>query len=197
MAERGGSSAKGGEMKPSGRFRPRDGFWIAGGVALVGAALALLLLVVGPSKSVARDTLPQLVDFAGGSWVVGAALGLITLLGAVGFLRSAVQSPPADSSRVVLAGRALGTAFYSAAAFGPLLYLLSGLPGKNCRSSSCAYLPGTGTAFLSYAVTAGATGWLLYRWRNARAAEEAARERERGRRLRKKRKGRSRTARGR
>jgi hypothetical protein len=57
------------------------------------------------------------------------------------------------------------------AAFGPFLYLLSGLPGRNCRSSTCAYVPGTGTAFLAYALTTGALGWCVRRLTRVRAAE--------------------------
>ncbi|WP_409470345.1 hypothetical protein [Streptomyces sp. HC307] len=37
---------------------------------------------------------------------------------------------------------------------------------KNCRSyeSDCAYIPGSGTALLAYAITAIDIGWLCYRW---------------------------------
>ncbi|MFE1247558.1 hypothetical protein [Streptomyces sp. NPDC058735] len=163
-------------------------------MALAVAALGVVLLVLGLPKRFARETLPQLVNLPGGSWTVGAVLGLITVAGTTGALRSASHTPPAGTSRAARAARTVGTAICCTAALGPLLYLLSGLPGRNCRSTTCAYLPGTGTAFLAYVVTAGAACWLLHRWNTARAEESAARERARVRRLRKRGRGRSRAA---
>ncbi|MFC8140197.1 hypothetical protein ACFUKV_00265 [Streptomyces paradoxus] len=120
---------------------------------------------------------------------------MISVLGALGGLRWA----PGTSGGTALAHglRAAGTAVCCAAAFGPFFYLLSGLPAKSCRSESCAYVPGTGIAFLAYAVGAGLAGWSIHRWTSARAADQLALERERVRRLRKKGKGKSRVARGR
>ncbi|MFC9126972.1 hypothetical protein ACFT4A_09010 [Streptomyces sp. NPDC057099] len=155
--------------------------------------MGVILLVMGLWKRFARETVPTLVDLPGGSWTVGAVLGVITVLGATGALRcTAGASGRTRRARVL---HAAGTAVCCAAAFGPLFYLLSGLPGKNCRSESCAYIPGTGSAFLGYALSAGLVGWLVHRWFSARAEEEAARERERVRRLRKKGKGKSRAGR--
>jgi fructose-specific phosphotransferase system IIC component len=134
-----------------------------------------------------------LVNLPGGSWAVGAVLGAITVLGATGGLRCAAGA--SGRTRLARGVHALGTALCCAAAFGPFFYLLSGLPGKNCRSESCAYIPGTGSAFLGYVISVGLVGWLLHRWISARAEEEAARERERVRRLRKKGKGKSRAGR--
>jgi hypothetical protein len=161
------------------------------------AVLAVLLLVMGLWKRFARETVPTLVNLPGGSWTLGGALGLISVLGAFGAVRCAAAMP--GGTRLTRALRAAGTAACCAATFGPFFYLLGALPGKNCRSyaPSCAYLPGSGSAFLAYAVSAGVLGWLLYRWGGARGEARAARERERMRRLRKKGKGKSRAARGR
>jgi hypothetical protein len=60
---------------------------------------------------------------------------------------------------------------------------------------SCAYIPGTGSAFLAYVLSAGLVDWSVHRWTAARAAEQAALERERVRRLRQKGKGKSPAAR--
>ncbi|MFJ5729991.1 hypothetical protein [Streptomyces paradoxus] len=177
-----------------GRLRLRDGFGIVGVVVFLVTALAVLLLVMGLSKRLARETIPELVDVPGGFWTVGAALGLITALGATAGLRAA--SLTMATTRITRAWHTALTTVCCAAVFGPFLYLLSGLRSRNCRSSDCAYLPGTGTAFLTYSLSAGLVGWLLYRWNRTRAEERRARERERARKLRKKGKGKSRAVRG-
>lgn len=164
------------------RFRARDGLAIVGGVALAGVVLAVILLVMGLWKRLARETIPGLMELPSGSWAIGVVLGLITVLGATGGLRSA--SMAAGTSRLSRASRTAATAVCCAVAFGPLLYLLTALPGKNCRSANCAYIPGAGTVFLAYAVSVGVVGWLLYRWSRGRADVRAARERGRMRRLR-------------
>ncbi|MGW0865400.1 hypothetical protein [Streptomyces sp. NPDC002611] len=155
--------------------------------------LGVILLVMGMWKRFARETVPTLVDLPGGSWAVGGVLGVITVLGAIGALRCSVGT--SGRTRLARGLHTAGTAACCTAAFGPLFYLLSGLPGKNCRSESCAYIPGTGSAFLAYVISAVLVGWLVYRWISARAEEDAARERERMRRLRKKGKGKSRAGR--
>lgn len=175
------------------RFGARDGFGMAGVMLCLVVGMGAILLVMGMWKRFARETVPTLVDLPGGSWAVGAVLGVITVLGATGALRCAGGA--SGRTRLARGLHAAGTALCCAAAFGPLFYLLSGLPGKNCRSESCAYIPGTGSAFLGYAISAGLMGWLVHRWISARAEEEAARERERVRRLRKKGKGKSRAGR--
>jgi hypothetical protein len=161
------------------------------------AVLAVLLLVMGLWKRFARETVPTLVNLPGGSWTIGGALGLISVLGAFGAVRCAAATP--GGTRLTRVLRAVGTAACCAATFGPFFYLLGALPGKNCRSygTSCSYLPGTGSAFLAYVFSAGAVGWFLYRWGGVRHEARAARERERLRKLRKKGKGKSRAARGR
>ncbi|GAA2544993.1 membrane protein [Streptomyces levis] len=196
MVKRATGTRSGKQAEADVRFRMRDGLGIAGGVAFLGAVLAVILLVFGLSKSLARETLPQLADYLpGGSWVAGGALGALTVVGAVGVRGSASLSAPGHANRFGRAWRHARTAICWAAAFCPFLYLLSGLPSRNCRSAGCAYVPGTGTAFLAYALTAGAAGWCLYRWTRGRAEERAAQARERARRLRKKGKGKSRAVR--
>ncbi|MFJ8463192.1 hypothetical protein [Streptomyces swartbergensis] len=166
---------------------------------MVGVILGLvvgtgvILLVMGLGKRFAREAVPLLVDLPGGAWVVGGGLGVFTVLGVAGWLRCASEF--SDRPRLTRGLHAVGTAVCCAAAFGLLFLLLSGLPGRNCRSESCAYIPGTGSAFLAYVLSAGLVGWLLHRWTNARVKVQAARERERVRRLRKKGKGKSRAAR--
>ncbi|MDT0387626.1 hypothetical protein, partial [Streptomyces dubilierae] len=178
------------------RFRMRDGLGIAGGVAFLAAVLAVILLVFGLSKRLARETLPQLVDFLpGGSWVVGGTLGVLTVVGVGGARSFASPSAPGQATRFERVWWSVRTAICWAAAFCPFLYLLSGLPSRNCRSAGCAYVPGTGPAFLAYALTVGVLGWCVYRWTKGRTQKQAARARERARRLRKKGKGKSRAVR--
>ncbi|MFE1946251.1 hypothetical protein [Streptomyces massasporeus] len=175
------------------RLRTRDGVGIAGVILCLVVGAGAILLFMGLWKRFARETVPVLVDLPGGPWMAGGVLGLITVVGATGGLRRA--SSRAGETRLTQGLRAAGTAACSTAAFGPLFYLLSGLPVKNCRSASCEYIPGTGTAFLAYVVSVGIMGWLYWRWTTARSEAQAARERERLRRLRKKGKGKSRAAR--
>ncbi|MEU3932770.1 hypothetical protein AB0E85_12145 [Streptomyces sp. NPDC029044] len=155
--------------------------------------MGVLLLVMGMGKRFAREVVPALVDLPGGAWAIGGGLGVVTVLGVSGWLRCA--SGVSAGSRLAWALSALGTATCCGVAFGPFFLLISGLPGRNCRSESCAYIPGTGSALLTYALSAGLMGWIAHRWTSARAAERATLERERVRRLRKKGKGRSRAAR--
>lgn len=172
---------------------------LRGGLGIIGVILGLvvgmgvILLVMGLGKRFAREVVPALVDLPGGAWAVGGSLGVVTALGVTGWLRCA--SGLSGGSRPARGLNAAGTAICCVAAFGPFFLLLSGLPGRNCRSESCAYIPETGSALLAYALSAGLVGWIVHRWASARAAERATLERERVRRLRKKGKGRSRAAR--
>jgi hypothetical protein len=175
------------------RWGVRDGLGIAGVILCLVVGTGLILLLTGLWKRFARETLPTLVGLPGGSWVLGAALGVITVLGVIGGLRCTPGVP--GGTRLVRGFRSAVTAICCAAVFGPLFYLLSGLRARNCRSVSCAYIPGTGTAFLAYVVTAGLVGWSVHRWTSARTAERLATEQMRVRRLRKKGKGKSRAAR--
>ncbi|MFG3271211.1 hypothetical protein [Streptomyces luteogriseus] len=174
------------------RFGVRDRLGIAVCVLCLVVGVGVVLLLMGLWKQLARETIPTPVELPGGPWALGAVLGVITVLGALGGLRSASAVP--GGSVLVQALRTGGTAACCAAAFGPFYYLLSGLPTKNCRSANCAYVPGTGTAFLAYVVAGGLVALIVHRWTSARAAERVARERERARKLRKKGKGKTRTA---
>jgi hypothetical protein len=174
------------------RLRARDGVRIVVVVLCLVVGVGAILLFTGLWKRFARETVPVLVDLPGGPWMVGGVLGLITVVGATGGLRCV--SSRAGETRLTQGLRAAGTAACCTAAFGPLFYLLSGLPGKNCRSASCEYIPGTGSALLAYALGVGVIGWLFWRWTSVRSEAQAARERERLRRLRKKGKGKSRAA---
>ncbi|MEU0168493.1 hypothetical protein ABZ214_24060 [Streptomyces iakyrus] len=175
------------------RWGMRDGLGIAGVILCLVVGTGLILLLTGLWKRFARETLPTLVGLPGGSWGLGAALGVITVLGVTGGLRCTSGVP--GGTRLTRGLRSAVTALCCAAAFGPLFYLLAGLRARNCRSTNCAYLPGTGTAFLAYVVTAGLLGWSVHRWTSAREADRLAAEQARVRRLRKRGKGKSRAAR--
>ncbi|GAB2876680.1 membrane protein [Streptomyces deserti] len=185
------------EKQADTRFQLRDGFGLAGGVAVVAAALAVLLLVTGLWKRLARETAPALLDLPGGSWAVGGALGLVTVFGAASGLWFLFEV--SDRTSLQRALRATGTGICWLASFGPLFYLLGALPGKNCPSyeSRCAYIPGTGSALLAFVISVALVGWLLFRRNTAAAEARAAQQRARMRKLRKKGKGKTRVARGR
>lgn len=180
---------------PGHRFCARDGFGIAGVVLLLAVVMVVLLLVTGLWKRFVRETAPVLMDLPGGSWTVGAVLGLVSVAGGAGVLRFSSGLRARTTSLRAL--QAAGSAGRWTTAFGPLLYLLYALPGKNCRSygSRCAYILGTGSALLAYVITAALLGWALYRWSSATGEAQAAGERARKRKLRKKGKGKSRAAR--
>ncbi|WP_405870293.1 hypothetical protein [Streptomyces sp. NBC_00005] len=177
------------------RFRVRDGFGVAAFVLALLAAAAVLLLVTGLWKRFVRETAPVLMDLPGGSWTVGAVLGLVSVAGGAGVLRFSSGSRARTTSLRAL--QAAGSAVCWTTALGPLLYLLYALPGRNCRSygSRCAYIPGTGSALSAYVISAALVGWALYRWSSAAGEAQAAGERARKRKLRKKGKGKSRAAR--
>ncbi|MFI5475167.1 hypothetical protein ACIA6D_33800 [Streptomyces cacaoi] len=197
------------------RFRARAGWGIAGGVLFLAALLAVLLFAMGLWRWFVRATAPALVDLPGGGWTAGAVLGLLSVAGWAGGAwfsspdrnrdrdrkpdRNPDQNPDRNRGRVGPArvGLAIGGAVCWTVAFGALMYVLGALPGRNCRSGAtmCAYIPGTGSAFLAYAATAALLGWLWYRRRGTVTAARRAEERARMRRLRKKGKGRSRAAR--
>ncbi|MET9351678.1 hypothetical protein ABZY14_01470 [Streptomyces sp. NPDC006617] len=176
------------------RLRVRDG--AVSGLFLVVAG-AVVLFGFGGARWVARESASVLYELPGGAWSAGGVLGVVTLLGCGGALSERFGSPvPGDSGKAsgVLRGTARGVCYVVAIA--PLLFLFSGLQGKNCRSyePGCSYVPGTGPALLVYVGCVAVLGWLTYRRRRAVLEERRARERERLRRLRKKGKGKSRTA---
>ncbi|WP_405767191.1 hypothetical protein OHU34_17940 [Streptomyces sp. NBC_00080] len=182
-----------------GRFRSRAGWGIAGGVLFLAALLAVLLSAMGLWKWFVRRTAPALVDLPGGGWTAGAVLGLLSVAGCAGGTWFSSSERNRDSGRTGPArvGLAIGGAVCWTVALGAPMYVLGALPGRNCRSGAtmCAYIPGTGSAFLSYAATAALLGGLWYRRRGTVTAARRAEERARMRRLRKKGKGRSRAAR--
>ncbi|MXM62449.1 hypothetical protein GR925_03035 [Streptomyces sp. HUCO-GS316] len=187
-----------GEQTGGARFRVRDGFGLAGVLVVLAALLAVFLLVFGAWRRFARAAMPVLVDLPGGSWAVGAVLGLGSVLGWVGGgLLGFAGTGKSDEAKLLRVVRIFACSVCWVAALGPVMLLFSGLPGKNCRSSevSCAYIPGTGTAFLAYIGTVAVVGWLCFRWRSSVVEARKAAERERMRKLRKKGKGRSRAAR--
>ncbi len=177
------------------RFRVRDG---VGLVLFVVAGAAVLVGVFGGSRWAARESAPVLYDLPGGSWGVGGVLGLVTLLGWGGAVSGKLEGPGVNGSghaSRVLCGAARGACWMAAVA--PVLFLFSGLQGKNCRSyeTGCAYIPGTGPALLVYVGCVAVGGWLTHRRRRAVLEQRRARERERLRKLRRKGKGKSRAAR--
>ncbi|MFE6827917.1 hypothetical protein [Streptomyces sp. NPDC057690] len=188
-------------------FRSRAGWGIAGGVLFLAALLAVLLFAMGLWRWFVRLTAPALVDLPGGGWTAGAVLGLLSVAGWAGGTwfsspernRDRNRNRDRDRGRTgpARAGLVIGGVVCWTVAFGALMYVLGALPGRNCRSGSamCAYIPGTGSAFLSYAATAALLGGLWYRRRATATAARRAEERARMRRLRKKGKGRSRAAR--
>ncbi|MCT7352090.1 hypothetical protein N4P33_07870 [Streptomyces sp. 15-116A] len=178
-----------------GRFRARDAWGVAGFVLFLVVGLVVVLLFFGGARWLGREAISALVGIPGGAWAAGAVLGIVSVLGWFGALaRSGVANGDSEP-RLLRAARSAGTAACWVAAMGPVLLLLSGLRGRNCRSSSCEYVPGTGTAFLAYVVTVTALGLLGRRWRRGVLEARRAEERDRMRKLRKKGKGKSRAAR--
>jgi hypothetical protein len=83
--------------------------------------------------------------------------------------------------------RSLAAGVCCLAAIGPLFYFISALPGKNCHSSgpTCAYIPGTGSALLAYAMSVALVAWIVLRTLSVLGEAHAAKERTRMRNLRK------------
>ncbi|MER7773499.1 hypothetical protein ABTZ21_00630 [Streptomyces sp. NPDC096191] len=177
-----------------GRIRVRDAVGLLLYLVVGGA---LLVLGVGGTRWFSRHIAPVLYDLPCGSWAVGGILGLLSLVGWAGAVSSRFEGPgAAGTGRLPRAARVVARGVCWAAALVPVVFLMSGLRGRNCRSyePGCAYISGTGPAVLAYVVVAGGMGWLYHRWRRARSEERRARERERLRKLRKKGKGKSRGA---
>ncbi|MFC7896389.1 hypothetical protein [Streptomyces sp. NPDC057381] len=177
------------------RTRKRD---MTGLVLYVVVGVPVLVFALGSMRWFSRHIAPVVYDVPGGSWAVGAALGVLSLVGWAGVVPGwfdgyGGQARTSGPARVV---RVVNRVACAASVLAPIFFLVSGLPGKNCRSyePGCAYVPGAGPAVLAYVAVAGGGGWLFYRWRRAVIEERRARERERLRRLRKRGKGRSRRA---
>ncbi|GGZ38677.1 hypothetical protein GCM10010301_08320 [Streptomyces plicatus] len=174
------------------RLRKRDVVGLLGCLVVGGA---VLVFAIGGTRWYSRHIAPVVYDVPGGSWTVGAGLGLLSLVGWAGLLADwfgdAVGTSGASRAADVVARVGCG-----AAAVAPIVFLVSGLQGRNCRSyePGCAYISGTGPAVLVYVAVTGGLGWLFYRRRRAVLDERRARERDRLRKLRKKGKGKSRRA---
>ncbi|MFF3344717.1 hypothetical protein [Streptomyces sp. NPDC002779] len=165
--------------------RAQIGFGLAIAIGAGAAAVALVLLVLGLWKSFARATAPTLVDLPGGSWMAGGVLGVVSVLGAFGGLWCITAAPSRTGLQRALLSLAAGVCCL--AAIGPLFYFISTLPGKNCHSSGpkCAYIPGTGSALLAYAMSVALVAWIVLRTLSVLEEAHAARERTRMRNLRK------------
>jgi hypothetical protein len=166
----------------------------------MGVVVAVLLQGVGLWKRFARTTVLVLLGLPGGAWSVAGVLGVVTVCGWVGSFRfsDSSRAPGPDTTNLRRAAWAVGTAACWTVAFAAPMYVLSGLPSRNCRSNAaCGYIPGTGSLFLVYAVTVAGVGFGWYRWRRAVDEKRGAEERARLKRLRKKGKGKARAARGR
>ncbi|MER6165682.1 hypothetical protein [Streptomyces violaceorubidus] len=178
------------------RLRVRDGFGL---VLFLVVGAAVLVGVFGGARWAARESAPVLYDLPGGSWGVGGVLGLVTLLGWGGAVSGRLASPAANGSGKAPGAvlRRLARGVCTVAAVAPVVFLISGLQGKNCRTyePDCSYIPGTGPALLVYVGCVAVVGWLTYRRRRAVLEERRAHERERLRKLRKRGKGKSRVAR--
>ncbi len=159
---------------------------------------AVLVFAIGATRWFSRHVAPVVYDMPGGSWAVGAVLGLLSLVGWAGVLAGRFDGfggadRMSGAFRVV---RVVARVVCGLGAVAPIVFLGSGLRGRNCRSyePGCAYISGTGSALLAYVAVAGGLGWLYYRRRRAVVEERHARERERLRKLRKKGRGKSRRA---
>ncbi|WP_030145334.1 hypothetical protein [Streptomyces violaceorubidus] len=178
------------------RVRVRDGvglvlFLVVGAVVVVG--------LFGGARWAARESAPLLYDLPGGSWGVGGVLGLVTLLGWGGAVSGRLEMPTANGSGKASGAvlRRLARGVCAAAPVAPVLFLISGLQGKNCRTyePDCSYVPGTGPALLVYAGCVAVVGWLTHRRRRAVLEARRAHGRQRLRKLRTRGRGKSRAAR--
>ncbi|MGK9460502.1 hypothetical protein ACSLFT_10765 [Streptomyces sp. G6] len=171
---------------------------MAGLVLYLVVGVPVLVLAIGSMRWFSRHIAPVVYDVPGGSWAVGAALGVLSLVGWAGVVPGRLdgfggQARTSGPTRVL---RVVTRVACVAAVLAPVSVLISGLSGKNCRSyePGCAYIPGTGPSVLAYVTVAGGVGWLVYLWRRAVIEKRRARERERLRKLRKKGRGKSRRA---
>lgn len=200
MAERtdmaSSTSGGGGRTGTHTEFRARDGWGLAGGVLFAAVIMAVFLIALGVVKRVVRATAPVLIDLPGGGWTVGGVLGLLSVAGWAGAAWFSFPRRHRVRSRSGRLWHAVGGTVGWTVGFGALYYVFGALPGRNCRSGAdlCAYIPGTGSALMAYAVTVAVVGLLSYhRYRTVTQALRAE-ERERLKRLRKKGKGKSRRA---
>ncbi|MFG2790565.1 hypothetical protein [Streptomyces sp. NPDC048419] len=193
LTDRGSGASRTGEPR-SGASRTRTGFGVAAAGVAVVAAAAVVFLALGTWRRFVRTTAPALLGWPGAPWVVGAALGLLTVIGATYLLRftaptSAPASPSTSDSGATPSKPVVGIAAAASAvaAFGPLMYVLAALPGRNCPAyrQGCEHIDGTWSALAAYVISAVALAALLRRRHTTRAEARRAEERERLRRLRK------------
>ena len=177
--------------------RLREGFGCALVIAALVAAMAVIAVAGGVWKAFVRETAPVVLDWPGGGWSFGAVCGLLSVSGVLA--GTLLQGTGPRQPRLQQMLRATGVAGCWGVALAAFGYVLASLPGRNCRSyqPGCSYVPGSGSALLTYVITAALLGWIVHRVRAGTAEKRDAQDRERMRRLRKKGKGKSRVARGR
>ncbi|MFG2649785.1 hypothetical protein [Streptomyces sp. NPDC048436] len=177
------------------KLRVRDGFGIAAFVLVLAALVVGFLWVKGAWRAVIREAPDLIAEWPGGPWGFGVVAGALAVAGAYGGLWASDAPPGTETSRRVV--RRTATAVCWAVPLLLTLYILSALPGRNCRSTSasCREIDGAFPALLTYAVTAAAAGWATYRVRANREEQRRAAQQARLRKLRKKGKGKSRGAR--
>ncbi|MEV0529410.1 hypothetical protein AB0I66_38935 [Streptomyces sp. NPDC050439] len=176
------------------RFRPRDGFGIAAAVLVLAAVVVGFFWAKGAWRSAIRQAPDLMVDWPGGAWVFGAVCGLLAVAGVIAglWITDAWQGTTAQWRIARGVGKAVSWGLPAVLT----LYFLQALPGRNCRSyePTCQAVDGVGPAIASYAITAGAVGWAVHRFRSRRTAHRQAERQARLRKLRKKGKGKSRAA---
>ncbi|MFE7172422.1 hypothetical protein [Streptomyces sp. NPDC057616] len=180
--------------------RTRTGTGVAAAGVAVVAAAAVAFLALGTWRRFVRTTAPDLLGRPGAPWVVGAALGLLTVIGATYLLRFTAPASPSTSASGTTPSKAvqgIAAAASAVAAFGPLMYVLAALPGRNCPAyrQGCEHITGAWSALAAYVIGAAALAWLLRHRHTTRAEARRAEERERLRKLRRRGGGKSRAAR--
>lgn len=177
------------------RFRPRDGFGIAGAVLVLAALVAGFLWVKGAWRTVIRESPGLIAEWPGGAWVFGVMAGVLAVAGACGGLWAADALRGNETPRRI--ARRVAASVCWALPVIVTAYIISALPGRNCDSSSptCHPIDGAFPALLAYLITAAALAWCAFRVRSAREEQRRAAHQARLRKLRKKGKGKSRSAR--
>lgn len=190
MTTRDGTRAEGAP-----RLRARDGFGIAAFVLALAALAVGFFWAKGAWRTVIREAPNLIAEWPGGPWVFGVVAGVLAVAGAYGGLTASDAPQRTETPRRI--ARRTATAVCWAVPLLLTLYILSALPGRNCRSTSptCEAVDGAFPALLTYAVTAATVGWATYRVRANRDERRRATQQARLRKLRKKGKGKSRGAR--
>ncbi|MEV0323611.1 hypothetical protein ACIBKX_13585 [Streptomyces sp. NPDC050658] len=176
-------------------FGARDGFGVAAVVAVLAAGVFVVLWVQGAWRWAIRQAPDLMVDWPGGPWLFGVMAGLLAVAGVYGGLWASDNLAGSGTPRRLARNTATAVCWALPAAL--TLYFISALPARRCSSDgpTCDPIEGVGPAVITYAVTAAAAGFALYRARAARAERRRAEHQARLRKLRKKGKGKSRAAR--